>query len=45
VVMGSDRVTMKPDSPVQRRRFTNVWRREDGRWRMFARQANPVFDA
>jgi hypothetical protein len=45
VVMGSDRVTMKPDSPVLRRRFTNVWRREDGRWRMFARQANPVFDA
>jgi len=40
VVMGSDRVTMKRDSPVVRRRFTNVWRRENGRWRMFARQAS-----
>jgi len=45
VVMGSDRVTMEPDSPLVRRRFTNVWRRENGRWRMFARQAslNPDF--
>lgn len=40
VVMGSDRVTMKPGSPVLQRRFTNVWRREDGRWRMFVRHAN-----
>jgi hypothetical protein len=40
VVMGSDRVTMKPDSPLLHRRFTNVWMREGGRWRMFARQAS-----
>jgi hypothetical protein len=40
VVMGSDRVTMTAGSPVLRRRFTNVWRRENGRWRMFARQAS-----
>jgi hypothetical protein len=39
VVMGSDAVKDRADSPVVRRRFTNVWRKESERWRLFARQA------
>jgi hypothetical protein len=27
--------------PVKRR-FTNIWRKEDGTWRLFARHANVV---
>ena len=42
VVMGSDRVTDPPDGTVAHRRFTNLWRREGGTWRCFARHANVV---
>lgn len=42
VVMGSDRVTDPPDGIVTHRRFTNLWRREGGEWRCFARHANVV---
>jgi ketosteroid isomerase-like protein len=42
VVMGSDRVTDPPDGIVSHRRFTNLWRREGGEWRCFARHANVV---
>lgn len=39
-VMGGERVVNAPGSPVIRRRFTNLWRREGGAWRMFLRHAN-----
>ena len=42
VVMGSERVTNAPDGPVIPRRFTNVWRAEDGSWRLLFRHANIV---
>ena len=42
VVMGSDRVTDPPDGVVTHRRFTNLWRREGGNWRCFARHASVV---
>jgi ketosteroid isomerase-like protein len=42
VVMGSDRVTDPPDGIVTHRRFTNLWRREGGAWKCFARHANVV---
>ena len=42
VVMGSDRVTDPPDDTITHRRFTNLWRLEDGEWRCFARHANAV---
>jgi ketosteroid isomerase-like protein len=42
VVMGSDRVTDPPSGTITHRRFTNLWRLEDGAWRCFARHANAV---
>ena len=42
VVMGHDRVTDPPDGSVSHRRFTNLWRLEEGAWRCFARHANVV---
>lgn len=39
VVMGFDFVQDTPESPVRRRRTTNVWRRENGTWRLYVRQA------
>ena len=42
VVMGSDRVTDGPEGTITNRRFTNLWRLEDGIWRCFARHANAV---
>jgi ketosteroid isomerase-like protein len=42
VVMGNDRVTDPPDGTISRRRYTNLWRLEDGAWRCFARHANVV---
>lgn len=42
VVMGGDRVTDPPDGTISHRRFTNLWRLEDGAWRCFARHANVV---
>jgi ketosteroid isomerase-like protein len=38
VVMGQDRVTGPPGGPA-RRRYTNVWQLQDGRWRSIARHA------
>jgi quinol monooxygenase YgiN/ketosteroid isomerase-like protein len=42
VVMGRERVTDAPDGAVVLRRFTNLWRLEDGRWRSIARHAHVV---
>ncbi len=42
VVMGRDRVTDPPDDTISHRRFTNLWRLQDGAWRCFARHANVV---
>jgi ketosteroid isomerase-like protein len=42
VVMGNDRVADPPDGIVSMRRFTNVWRLENGRWRSIARHAHVV---
>jgi ketosteroid isomerase-like protein len=42
VVMGRDRVTDPPDGMISHRRFTNLWRREGGAWRCFARHAHVV---
>lgn len=40
VVMGSELVINSPGSSVINRRFTNVWRREEGSWRLLLRHAN-----
>lgn len=40
VVMGRDRVTDGSEKVVSHRRFTNLWRLEQGAWRCFARHAN-----
>ena len=46
VVMGRDRVTYAAPSPdagqAHERRFTDVWRRDGGGWKFFARQASLV---
>ena len=42
VVMGSDVVQNSPGEPKLRRRFTNVWRNEKGRWRLYIRHATIV---
>lgn len=44
VVMGADDVRNAESGPMLHRRFTNVWRREDGRWRLYVRHANVVAD-
>jgi len=44
VVMGSDRVS-NDGSVVLRRRYTNLWRLEEGAWRLFAMHANIVSGA
>lgn len=45
-VMGEDAVTYAAPSPnagqTHRRRFTDLWRLDDGRWRFVARQANVI---
>ena len=49
-VMGAETVTPKNDAPsaglkagqTVRRRFTNVWKDENGVWRLFARHANVI---
>jgi hypothetical protein len=41
VVMGHDRVTGPPAGDA-RRRYTNVWQLENGRWRSIARHAHVV---
>ncbi|HEX5436467.1 MAG TPA: nuclear transport factor 2 family protein [Gemmatimonadaceae bacterium] len=40
IVMGGDTVINAPGSRPISRRFTNVWRLENGAWRMFIRHAN-----
>ena len=42
VVMGHERVQDPPDGVVSRRRYTNVWRLENGTWRSIARHAHVV---
>lgn len=46
VVMGGDTVVYAAPAPnagqTHRRRFTDLWRLEEGRWRFVARQANVV---
>jgi uncharacterized protein (TIGR02246 family) len=46
LVMGGETVRPIGNAPLAgqtvERRFTNVWRREDGTWRLFARHANVV---
>lgn len=46
IVMGGDSVVFAPPAanagqPI-RRRFTDIWRLEDGEWRFVARHANPI---
>ena len=49
-IMGLESVTPVSDAPsvglvagqVVNRRFTNVWRNEEGTWRLFARHANVI---
>lgn len=45
VVMGSDEVKNSADEPTLQRRFTNIWRREGDRWRLYIRHANVIADA
>jgi len=45
IVMGSDAVQNSPTERVLRRRFTNVWRREGDRWRLYVRHANVIADS
>ena len=42
VIMGNDQVSDPPDGAVSHRRYTNVWRREEGVWRTIARHANVI---
>ena len=42
VVMGSERIVNAPGGPAFHRRFTNVWRQEDGSWRLLLRHANII---
>jgi ketosteroid isomerase-like protein len=46
IVMGSETVVRKVDTPGDtrpvHRRFTNIWKKSGGTWRMIARHANVV---
>ena len=50
IIMGLERLVPMSDAPeaglvageTVRRRFTNVWKYEDGTWRLFARHANVI---
>lgn len=42
IVMGSDRVVDPPDGVISHRRYTNIWRLDDGNWRLVARHAHVV---
>lgn len=42
IVMGGDTVINSAGSSPISRRFTNVWRLENGAWRMFIRHANII---
>lgn len=41
-VMGGETIVDEPGGPALRRRFTNVWRREEGSWKPAARHANLI---
>ena len=45
IVMGSDAVKNAEGEATLRRRFTNIWRREGNRWRLYVRHANVIADA
>jgi ketosteroid isomerase-like protein len=42
IVMGSDAVRNAPSEPMLRRRFTNIWRKECGGWKLYVRHANVI---
>jgi hypothetical protein len=46
VVMGADTAVFAPPAPNAgrkiKRRFTDIWRFQDGQWRFVARHANPI---
>lgn len=46
IIMGAETVTPIGDAPltghIVQRRFTNIWKKEAGTWRLFARHANNV---
>ena len=44
VLMGEERVTRKgaPPGEIEVRRFTDIWRQDDGKWRLTARQATKI---
>jgi uncharacterized protein DUF4440 len=50
IIMGAEIVRPATDAPAAglvagqtiRRRFTNIWKREDGTWRLFWRHANVI---
>lgn len=46
IVMGEETLTPTADAPhagrTVRRRFTNIWRKEAGAWRLWARHANVI---
>jgi len=42
IVMGADEVKSSPSEPTLHRRFTNVWRKEGDRWRLYIRHANVI---
>jgi ketosteroid isomerase-like protein len=42
IVMGSDEVKNSATEPTVHRRFTNVWRKEGDRWRLYIRHANVI---
>lgn len=42
VVMGRDAVDGPPHGDLMNRRFTNVWQRQGGAWKMIARHAQVV---
>ena len=50
IIMGSEKVTPLSDAPraglmagrTITRRFTNIWKNEEGTWRLFARHANVI---
>ena len=49
LLMGEERVSPKPPNPLAGkavvRRFTDLWKRENGRWRLSARQATIISSA
>jgi ketosteroid isomerase-like protein len=42
VVMGHEQLTDRPGEGLVRRRYTNIWRLEQGSWRLVVRHANII---